>query len=108
MDRVVVHAEEPDRAEEERCHWLFRLEELCDDFEAAWKAGRRILIEEVVQSSPPNLRERLVAELIGLEMELRRQAGETFTEDDYRSRFGVAGEFMDTHVPARVEPSQVG
>jgi WD40 repeat protein len=60
---------------------------VCDTFEAAWRAGRRPRLEDSV--GPPGDPERaaLLAELVPLDIEYRRRAGETPLPDDYAGRF---------------------
>jgi tetratricopeptide (TPR) repeat protein len=69
--------------------WDFasQIDEVCDLFEAAWKAGGRPRIEDYLENSPVPARVALLRELIPLDMEYRKRAGETVTEDDYRTRF---------------------
>jgi hypothetical protein len=51
------------------------VEEVCAQFESAWKAGRRPSIEEYTNETPESLRTALLPELIALDIEYRRMAG---------------------------------
>lgn len=64
-----------------------RIAKLADRFEAAWKAGERPQIETLLALVEEASRARLFVELLKLEIELRRKAGETPTLGDYRQRF---------------------
>ena len=57
----------------------------CDRFEAAWRAGRRPLIEEHLDQVAEPLRELLLRELLLLELDLRRDEGPNILE--YEQRF---------------------
>jgi serine/threonine-protein kinase len=69
--------------------WDFasQIDEVCDLFEAACKRGARPQIEDYLNDTPVPARAALLRELIPLDMEYRKRAGETVTEDDYRARF---------------------
>ncbi|HEX8200954.1 MAG TPA: serine/threonine-protein kinase, partial [Isosphaeraceae bacterium] len=64
-----------------------RVNAACERFEAAWRAGRRPRIEEELGPAPEPERPALLTELIALEVELRRGAGERPTPQEYRERF---------------------
>jgi hypothetical protein len=103
-----VNLEDRERTEEERCRRVFRLEEVCDSFEAAWNAGRGPRIEDYLESGSPSWRERLLDELIALEMALRSRRGDSFTEEEYRTRFvrAASGE-TGSFVPPTLSPGQL-
>ena len=102
-----------------------RLDQVCDRFEAAWKAAggtvERPRIEDYLGDVPEPERAALVRELIVVEVEQRYRAGETLRLEDYRARFpmlpphwlaGVlhcerAAEAMQDH-PERTGPWQAG
>jgi predicted Ser/Thr protein kinase len=67
--------------------FLHQLEQVCDRFEAAWKAGQRPLIEDYLGDLPEPERPRLLRELLHLELAYRRRLDETLVLDDYRCRF---------------------
>lgn len=61
---------------------------VCECFEAAWRSGAALSIEEVLRQANPTLdRTLLVDELIATEIELRRDAGGDPSSDEYTSRF---------------------
>jgi serine/threonine-protein kinase len=60
---------------------------VCRAFEAAWSSGRRPRIEDDLPPDPGPLRDVLAFELIALELELRRDAGERPSTADYLARF---------------------
>jgi WD40 repeat protein/tRNA A-37 threonylcarbamoyl transferase component Bud32 len=53
-----------------------RIDAICDRFELAWIRGERISIDKILEDSPATLRHALARELVAIEMELRRKAGE--------------------------------
>jgi eukaryotic-like serine/threonine-protein kinase len=53
-----------------------RIDAICDRFELAWIRGERISIDKILEESPTTLRHALARELVAIEMELRRKAGE--------------------------------
>jgi WD40 repeat protein len=64
-----------------------RINEVCNRFEVDWQAGRRPRIEDYLGDTPESARSALLHELVALEMDFRRQAGEDFTPEEYRARF---------------------
>jgi hypothetical protein len=58
---------------------LRRIDELCDRFEAAWRAGQRPRIEECLRESPQEERAQLLGELLPLELVYRLE--------EYQQRF---------------------
>ena len=60
-----------------------------DDFEAALAAGRRPSIRRVLAAAPAGQRRALCEELIGLEADARRRAGEAVSAGDYAGRFAA-------------------
>ncbi len=64
-----------------------RLEEICDRFEAAWKAGERPTIEDYLGELPEADQTALFRELLVLELTYRRRLGERPTQEGYQCRF---------------------
>jgi hypothetical protein len=64
-----------------------RIEPACDRFELAWQAGQRPRIEDYLGELPEPGRSALARELIALEIDYRRRAGEDPRPDEYRARF---------------------
>jgi serine/threonine protein kinase/Tfp pilus assembly protein PilF len=81
-----------------------QLDQLCDRFEAAWKAGQRPRIESYLGDLAEPERSELVRELIRVEVHYRRRWEEPQPED-YRERFPTLSphtlaEAVRTPVPA--------
>jgi eukaryotic-like serine/threonine-protein kinase len=64
--------------------WLDRL---ADRFEAAWRAGQAVRIEDYLSDVPECDRSALLRELLVVEMQLRSERGELWQRDEYRQRF---------------------
>jgi serine/threonine-protein kinase len=64
-----------------------RLDQLCDRFEAAWKAGQRPRIEDYLGAAPEPGYTELLRELIRLDVYYRRRAGDVPQREDYQGRF---------------------
>jgi serine/threonine protein kinase len=63
------------------------VEQLCDRFEAAWKAGQRPRLEEHLGTVEGKLRTTLLRQLLPLDWEYRVRAGEQPRTADYEARF---------------------
>ena len=63
------------------------IDRICDDFEQAWQRNEPFSIEDAMERCDGASRERLADELIGLEVALRRAAGEKPLVSDYAARF---------------------
>ncbi len=63
------------------------VDQACDRFESARRAGARPAIEEFLSTVPVEAQEILRDELITLEVRYRRRAGETPRAEDYNARF---------------------
>jgi serine/threonine-protein kinase len=70
---------------------LESVDEVCDAFEEAWRDERRLAgrprIEEFLDTLDQRERAVLLAELIPLEIALRRETGENPSLEEYRARF---------------------
>jgi serine/threonine-protein kinase len=67
-----------------------RLDEVilhCDRFEAAWKAGSPVKIEQALAAASGEVRPALFRQLLALELELRRNRGDHLALEDYGDRF---------------------
>jgi tRNA A-37 threonylcarbamoyl transferase component Bud32/sugar lactone lactonase YvrE len=73
-----------------------RVDEICDRFEAAWKAGGRPRIEDFSSARAEPERSNLLRELIALDVAYRQRTGEAPTAADYLARFPAIG-------PARLQ-----
>lgn len=63
------------------------INQLCDEFEIAWRRSPRPVIEDFLTRAAPDEQDELLRELIGLEAEFRRRTGERPVLDEYRQRF---------------------
>jgi serine/threonine protein kinase len=66
---------------------LQRVDEVCDRFEDAWKAGQRPRIEDHLNDVRAPERSLLLRELLVVELQYRCQNGETLVVEDYAQRF---------------------
>jgi serine/threonine-protein kinase len=62
-------------------------DQVCDRFEAAWQAGTRPCIEDYLAAIPQAQRPGLLRELILLEVDYRRLAGEQPRAEEFLARF---------------------
>ena len=63
------------------------VDEACDRFEAAWRAGDRPLIEDFLGGTTDSDRPVLLRHLLGLELDYRGGLGESPGPSEYRRRF---------------------
>jgi formylglycine-generating enzyme required for sulfatase activity len=63
------------------------IDHICDQFEAAWSGEHVPNIESLLQGVPDAYRTRLIEELIGLDIELRRSHDLPLSAEDYQTRF---------------------
>ena len=85
-----------------------RLDRICDQFESAWKDGKRPRIEDCLAEMPEPSRPGLLRELLALELEYRDQAGEQPTAEEYPVRFPKHSEIVDELTGDGVTTSQAG
>jgi serine/threonine protein kinase len=64
-----------------------RVDQACDAFEAAWRAGQRPRLETYLDGAAGPERSALFAELLKLELAYRGRAGETPAAAEYQERF---------------------
>jgi WD40 repeat protein len=64
-----------------------RIDQACDRFEAAWKAGKPLPLETALVGWEGAERSALLRGLIRLDIHYRRRQGEACTPDRYRQRF---------------------
>jgi serine/threonine-protein kinase len=72
---------------EHRLSLARRINAVCDRFERAWQAGPRPCLEDFLGDTPEPERLALLRELIALDIDYRRRAGENPTAEEYRERF---------------------
>src|SRR5262245_47636396 len=63
------------------------VEDVCNRFEAAWRAGARPRIEAYLDDTPEPGRSVLLGELLALELEYRRRSADLPTPAEYDARF---------------------
>ncbi len=84
------------------------IDEVCDDFERACRAGRPAIIEEFLLRAPPGERDRLLAELLEIELDCRQRTGTFVDADDYRVRFPDRAELVDSVFRRVVKTRRLG
>jgi serine/threonine-protein kinase len=73
-----------------------RIDRVCDQFEAAWREGRRPQVEDFLEDSPEPERTALWRELVSLEVDYRRRNRESVTLAEYERRFPDYSRFLKT------------
>jgi serine/threonine protein kinase len=63
------------------------VDELCDEFESDWRAGRKPTIEEFLDTVDDRELSTVLGELLAVELEFRVKAGERPCPSDYATRF---------------------
>jgi WD40 repeat protein/serine/threonine protein kinase len=77
------------------------LDRACDQFEAAWKTGRRPALEDHLAAAPEPERPTLLRELILIDAAYRLGTGESPRPEDYQSRFPeLDGTWLAQQLPA--------
>jgi serine/threonine-protein kinase len=71
------------------------LDEICDRFEAAWKAGQRPRLEEYLGPVAEPLRACLLGQLLPLDWEYRLRAGDRPQAAEYEARFPGAAPLIE-------------
>src|SRR5262249_42615866 len=72
------------------------LRSVCDAFGNSWNAGQRPRIEDYTSGRIEPARTLLLAELLRIELTVRREAGECPTTLEYLSRFGTDADVVRT------------
>jgi serine/threonine protein kinase len=84
---------------------LDRIVEIADRFESAWRRGLRPRIEAFLDEGPPAHRAELLHDLLRIELELRRERGESPHLDEYAGRFPLDRELVDAAFSNRTDGS---
>jgi hypothetical protein len=63
------------------------IDEVCDRFEARWRAGEPPVLEDYLGAVPDTARDELLRELLRLEIDYRRRRGEQPALGDYLPRW---------------------
>lgn len=77
----------------------WQIEQICDEFEAAWKAGQQPKLESFLRLAKGRFREALLSQLLPLELEYRWRAGEMPRAAEYELRFPSLTK-VDEHIAA--------
>ncbi len=77
----------PDHSQDNRLSDQLEINRRCNCFEADLRVGRRARIEEYLVGAAEELQAHILRELIGLELEYRRQNGEKPNSEEYHARF---------------------
>jgi hypothetical protein len=86
-----------------------QLDRLCDEFEAAWQQGATPpQIEDFLRRAPAELRDRLLLELLFLDVSYRRARGEQPATTDYKACFlsSLSSWHRSTSLAFRNHPSR--
>ena len=71
------------------------VDRVCDRFAAAWASGHRPRAEDYLAGAAATLRAPLLAELLRVELEARRNAGEAPNPDEFLTRFSADAAAVD-------------
>jgi serine/threonine-protein kinase len=82
-----------------------RADQECDRFEAAWKAGQRPRLEDNLAAVPEPDRPALLRELLLLEVDYRRLAGERLGAEEFLARFPALDQAWLVGVLSRAAPA---
>ncbi len=93
MNKAQERNEPPRDPEEDSLGGL--IDDLCDQFEARWKAGERPRIEDLLGHVADEHRRDLLTHLLGVELHWRRRNSETPSPDEYTQRFPQDRETID-------------
>src|SRR5262245_12588790 len=72
-----------------------RIDEVCDRFEAGWRAGQRPRLEDYLDVGDTEARRALLRELLAAEVESRLRFGERPAPGEYSDRFPGDGPVVD-------------
>jgi WD40 repeat protein/tRNA A-37 threonylcarbamoyl transferase component Bud32 len=98
---MIADSEQPPGHEGLTDSQLWRVDQICDGFETAWKSARRPQIEAFLDASRGPDRELLLRELVLLDVHYRRRQGESPGITDYQHRFP---EVAETWLDAELAP----
>src|SRR5262245_42991211 len=71
------------------------IEQICDGFEGAWKAGHRPCLEKYLDPVAQPLRTPLLRQLLPLDWEYRLRAGDQPQTNEYKARFPGAATLIE-------------
>ncbi|MHC4400588.1 MAG: hypothetical protein ACYTG0_13005, partial [Planctomycetota bacterium] len=82
------------------------VEEVCDQFDGAWKSGQRPALAAYLSMVAEAQREPLLRQLLLLDFEYRHQLGERPTPQDYCRQLPGHAELIDRLLSGRREPAE--
>src|SRR5262249_24646637 len=85
-----------------------QIDAVSDRFEAGWRAGQRLRIEEYLAEEDAATRRALLHDLLAAEVECRLRFGERPTPGEYRDRFRGDEPVVDAVFESLVLPDTVG
>ena len=85
-----------------------RIDQMCDQFEKACQAGKPPLIEEVLLQAPPGERDRLLGELLEIELDFRQRGGAFLQLEEYRGRFPESADLVESVFRRVVKTRRLG
>ncbi len=85
-----------------------RIDQMCDQYEKACQAGNPPLIEEVLLQAPPSERDRLLGELLEIELDFRQRSGSFLQLEEYRGRFPESANLVESVFRRIVKTRRLG
>ena len=85
-----------------------RIDQVCDQFEKGCQAGKPPLIEEVLLQAPPGERDRLLGELLEIELDFRQRSGAFLQLEEYRGRFPESADLVESVFRRVVKTRRLG
>jgi serine/threonine protein kinase len=85
-----------------------RIDQLCDQFERACQAGQPPLIEEYLMQAPAGDRDRLLGELLEIELDFRQRGGAFLQLEEYRNRFPESARLVESVFRRAVKTRRLG
>ncbi len=74
---------------------LVRIDEACDQFEAAWRSGEEPDLTSSLETVPDRARGRLLRELLAIDLEFRRRRGELCRPEEYHASLPEYGDAIE-------------
>jgi serine/threonine protein kinase len=85
-----------------------RIDRACDEFEKACRAGRPPMIEEFLMRAAADDRDRLLGELLEIELDYRQRSQSFVQAEDYQVRFPENAELVNTVFRRVVKARRLG
>lgn len=92
---MISESSDRDARQDQQIAWAKEVDELCDQFEQLLLSGARPSIEEYLGRLPAAYQTTAIGKFVGIELELRRAAGEAIDANSYRARFPNHTEIID-------------